>query len=193
MIAPRTKRIFLTPISSKDFSLLYEWRNSQSFRDKCSHRREPITAEEFRTELEKDFARDRHEQYMICRRSDKLPVGTIFSYGLNRLDGYVFVTTFLKDDYVGSGFGVEAFVLFATHLVQKLCLFKIYTDVYEYNLLSMKTLLKWGFKEEGRFKQHRVYRDRRWDMVRLAVYATDLNRVLEFGKRLGAEEEKETV
>jgi RimJ/RimL family protein N-acetyltransferase len=149
--------------------------------------------EEFRVELEKDFAFDRHEQYIICRRSDSMPVGTIFSYGLNRFDGHVFITTFLEDDYVGSGFGAEAFILFAIYLIQKFGLFKIYADVYEYNLLSMKTLLKWGFKEEGRFKQHRVYNDRRWDMVRLAVYATDLERALRFGRRLGIEEEKETA
>ena len=193
MIAPRTKRIFLRPITPNDLEFLYCWRNSQSFIDKCTHRHQSVTMEAFCAELENDLVRDRHEQYLICRRFDGLPIGTIFSYNLNRIDGYVFITIFLSDDYVGSGLGVEAFILFSIYLIQKFNLFKIYTDVYEYNLLSLKTMLHWGFEEECRFKQHRLYQKQRWDMIRLAVYATDLSRALKLGKRLGIEEQNKTV
>lgn len=189
MVKPHTRRIYLKPLTEGDISLLWKWRNEQPFRDFCSYRKGVVTLDEFREELDGDFSLDRHEQYLIYRRRNDEPIGTIFSYDFDQVNGHVFITTYLSDGNQGGGYGPEAFLLFAVHLVEVYDLFKIYTEVYDYNGLSLKTMLKGGFVEEGRFRGHRLYQERRCDLIRLAVYRSDVSRAINLILRLGGEEE----
>lgn len=174
----------------EDMESLWSWRNSPQYLRYCSCRREAISLEEFKLELERDFSCDRHEQYMICKRKTEEPIGTIFSYNYNFVDGYTFVTTFLSYGNEGSGRGVEAFLLFVVHLFEAYELHKVYTEVYEYNQLSLRTMLNGGLVEEGRFKEHRLFEERRWDLIRLAAFRHDLPRARNLVLRLGGKEKE---
>ena len=169
MVGPRTRRIFLRPITEEDLPILWRWRNSQSFRDFCSCRKEEISLNEFETEIQEDFTADRHEQYMICQAKTDEPMGTIFSYGFDPVNGHVSITTYLSDGNHGLSYGPEAFLLFIAHLFEAYNLFKIYTEVYDYNDLSLRTMLKGGFIEEGRFKGHRLYKEGRCDLLCIVI------------------------
>lgn len=171
--------------------MLWQWRNSSSYRQFCSWRKEEISFNEFCEELEGDFQNDRHEQYMICKKSNFKTIGTIFSYNFNPVDGHAFVTTFISSKHERRGYGAEAFILFVTHLFETYNLHKVYTEVYEYNSMSLQAMLNGGLIEEGRFKEHRLHNERRWDLIRLACYARDLPRARKLLFRLGAEEERE--
>jgi RimJ/RimL family protein N-acetyltransferase len=160
--------IFLNEITESDLPILYKWRNSSHFIDSCSTRRNIIDFGKFKEELISDFQKDRHIQCMI--RLTKKPIGTIYSYNLNKTDGYVFVTTYLEIGNERKGYGAVAFSLFVNFLFQSLDLYKVYCDVYSYNTESLKVLKNAGFVEEGIFKGHRLLNSKRYDLVRLAFF-----------------------
>lgn len=171
------RRVSLRHIERRDLEALWRWRNSLSFRKLCSVRRDEIGLEDFERELVADFERDRHEQFMIRENCGRTAIGTIYSYNLNLDDGFVFMTVFLEEAWVRKGYGADAFVLFLHHLFESHPLHKIYTEVYGYNETSLSAMLGGGFVEEGRFKEHRVFDGRRWDLIRLAFYRRQLESI----------------
>jgi RimJ/RimL family protein N-acetyltransferase len=168
MLLIEGKRTVLRQIDESDLLTLHEWRNSPSYMGLCSTRRNTVSLCEFRREIAKDFSRDRYLQCIISRKNEA--IGTIYAYGLNRSDGHVFVTTYVKPGYEKSGSGAEAFILFVYHLFESLSLYKVYSEVYSYNQHSLSCLKNGGFIEEGRFVGHRLHAGQRFDLVRLSLF-----------------------
>jgi len=162
----------LNELVESDLVTLCNWRNSACYMQFCTSRRSALSLDEFKEEIFRDFSTDRHAQFIIRRRG--IAIGTIFSHGLSRVDGHVFITTYIDEKYQTLGFGPEAFVLFFDYLVHTEDLFKVYTDVYSYNRNSLDGLLKVGFVEEGRFVGHRLFDGNRHDVIRLAFYTEKL-------------------
>ncbi len=148
-----------------------------------------ISLKEYHAELQQDRERDRHEQYIIVRRRDTVPLGTIFSYGYSKHDGHVFITCFVERSFLSIGYGVEATALFGPYLMEEYGLYKIYMDVYADNMGSLRSLLRYGFQVEGRFVGHRVVDGKHRDVVRLAAYQETVQRARRFALRLGASEQ----
>lgn len=171
-------RVVLRQIQPSDLEILWNWRNDPHFLQFCSVRRKLVGIEDFDEELGRDFLRDRHEQFLIYKKSDpNNPIGTIYSYNLNRVDGYAFVTVYLNKESEKKGYGAAATAVFFQYLFETFSLFKIYIEVYEYNAQSLNPLLKGGAVEEGRFRKHRLFGDKRWDLIRLAVYQDQLDSI----------------
>jgi RimJ/RimL family protein N-acetyltransferase len=181
-----TRRIYMRHICNSDLKILCQWRNSQDFRKYCSVRRNKISLPLFKKELQKDFRRDRHLQMLIFLKRTNKPIGTIYSYGLKKTDGYACVTTFLSRSYQKKGYGVEAVALFLYCLFSNYSLYKIYMDIYEYNKSSLSTIANAGFSEEGRFKEHRLYNGKRYDLFRYATYRKNLSKITKLLRRLKA-------
>lgn len=148
----------------------------------CSTRRNMISLLEFRQELLSDFQRDRHLQLMILAKGE--PAGTIYSYGFNPTDRYVFITIYVAREFENTGCGVEAFVLFALYLFKTFQLFKIYLDVYSYNAASLRLLSDERFILEGKFRGHRRIGEKRYDLFRFALLGTALPDFDNFTQRL---------
>lgn len=168
------RTVELTEVTRDDIPILHKWRNETGFRGFCSTRRNELGADEFEQELARDFDRDRHLQMLV--RHAGTPVGTIYSYSFNRTDGHAFVTTYVDPRYERMGYGAEAFMLFAYHLFTTYSLFKLYTDVYEHNDHSYRCLSRAGFAEEGRFRSHRLVNEKRYDLIRLALYSDQVSK-----------------
>lgn len=176
------RRIELRAIEDVDIPVLCEWRNSERFMDLCSTRRNSVTIQEFRDELQRDFSRDRHVQMLICK--GEIPIGTIYSYNFNQTDGYVFVTTFLTESCGKKGYGAEAFAVFMFYLFHEFGLHKIYTEAYSYNNESLSAMKNAGLVEEGRFCEHRLFNGNRYDLIRLAFFRSRLDELKKFVERL---------
>jgi len=179
------RHVYLRCCSEQDISLLFQWRNDNDFRKNCSVRRDETNLDDFREELKEDFKRDRHIQMMIVRKKDEKSIGTIYSYGYKKVDGYAFITIFLSESYRTSGYGVEAIALFLYHLFSKFPIFKIYMEVYEYNTQSLSCICGAGFSQEGCFGGHRLFNGIRYDLLRYAIYKErDISRIEIFLRRL---------
>jgi RimJ/RimL family protein N-acetyltransferase len=175
------RRIILRSIEISDLHILWKWRNQPDFKHLCSVRRNDVSFEEFDNELGDDFTKDRHEQFMILKKLGGEVIGTTYSYNLNINDGYVFLTIYIAPEYVARGYGASSFAIFCQYLFSRYHLFKIYTEVYAYNK-SLQAMLNGGLTEEGRFKNHRLIDEKRWDLIRLAIYKSQINMIDKIAK-----------
>lgn len=162
----------LREVQEEHLPTLFLWRNSDDFMKLCSTRRNFVSLEEFKNELASDLRKDRHTQFLIVRKGEY--IGTIYSYNLNRTDEYVFVTIYIAESWRSKGYGAEAMIVFFEHLFREYNLYKVYVEVYSYNLESLNALSSGGFVEEGRFCGHRLYNDKRYDLVRMAFFRSQL-------------------
>ena len=185
-----SKNIVLQELSESHIPLLHKWRNEEYFMKNCTMRKYRVSLEEFSEELKKDFEMDRHVQFLIFRKQDMQPIGTIYSYSYSKRDGHCFITTYIIPGMHSRGYGAEAFANFMKHLIDVFCLFKIYNDVYTFNSDSLRMLLKAGFQIEGTFKGHRMFNEVRYDLVRLAFFAGQKDKLTDFLKRFNVPERR---
>jgi RimJ/RimL family protein N-acetyltransferase len=183
MVCVESKNILLREFEISFLPILHTWRNEEVFLKNCTMRKEEISFEEFCEEISADFRNDRHTQFVAFRKSDSVPVGTIWSYAYSKRDGYCFVTTYIHPLYKRKGYGAEMFVRFLEYLIDTYSLFKVYTDVYSSNADSLTILLKAGFQIEGRFKGHRCFGGERRDLIRLAFFGEQKHKISEFLQR----------
>mgnify|MGYP001582364459 CR=1 FL=1 len=179
MVLPdlETSRIALRPIEESDYSVLYKWRNEFRFLKLVSSRREVVSFDAFSKELKREFERNRHMQFIVERKNEGSSIGTIYSFNLNQVDGYIFVNIYIDEVYENMGYGAEAVTLLVCYLFKFLPIHKIYFEAFEYNGLSVSTLRNAGFQEEGRFKEHRFFDGKRHDVFRFAAYRSSLQKL----------------
>lgn len=168
-----SKGLNLRPIREDDLSELFKWRNTSTFLNLCTHRKMCKDLAEFKSELESDFLKDRHLQFMISVGDQK--IGTIYSYGYHKLDAYCFFTVFISETHFNIGYGLKACVLFLHFLFKKGNLFKVYIDVYEYNHAVINLLKKLSLQLEGILKMQHIHNKKRYDVSRYAIYVEDLS------------------
>lgn len=86
------------------------------------------------------------------------PVGIVRLYNIHLMEGYAFLETIVTDHRaLRRGFGIEAAKLIAYYGVDVLGLRRIEAKAYEYNVLSINSMKKNGFVQEG------VLREAGWD------------------------------
>lgn len=179
-----SSRIRLRPVEEKDYPLLHKWRNESKFLALVSPKRELVNFDKFALEMKRAFERDRHLQFMIELKETGLAVGTIYSFGLNLTDGYVFINVYVDEKYERFGYGAQAGILLLCYLFDFFPIFKVYFDVFGYNSHSLSTLTSAGFKEEGRFVGHRFYEGQRFDVIRFAAFRDSIQRIRKIEERI---------
>lgn len=184
MICIESKNIVLQGLVESHLVILYQWRNQGDFMKNCTMRKNPVSFEEFNQELRGDFERDRHIQFVIFRKQDMEPIGTIYSYSYSGRDGHCFITTYIISSLRSRGYGVEAFANFMQYLFDTFHLFKIYNDAYDFNSDSLKMLQRAGFEIEGTFKGYRMFDGQRYDLVRLSFFVEQKVKLIDFLTRL---------
>lgn len=172
----------LRELQEEHLPILHLWRNSDDFMGLCSTRRNSVSLEEFRVELDSDLKKDRHNQFLIFRNEEC--IGTLYSYNFNRTDSYVFVTIFVAEPWRDKGYGAEAMIIFLEYLFREYGLYKVYAEVYSYNLESLHTLVSGKFVEEGRFRGHRLYHNERCDLIRMAFFRSQIRNFASLVERL---------
>ncbi|MBU6490731.1 GNAT family N-acetyltransferase [Patescibacteria group bacterium] len=172
----------LHELQKEHLPILFLWRNSDDFMGLCSTRRNVVSLDEFKKELQSDFSRDRHLQFMIVRKDEY--IGTLYSYNLNRTDGHAFATIFIAEGWRDKGYGAEAMIVFLEYLFREYRLYKVYAEVYSYNLKSLRALTSGRFVEEGRFRGHRLYQGERHDLIRMAFFESQVEDFAPLVKKL---------
>lgn len=159
----------LVAFELKHAPLLREWESDVSSLYLWTIRKAISSEVEFNEALVSRL-RDYYHTFLIITKSNENHAGFIYSYDANLVDGFVFVTTFLKPSSRQSGLGAKAGILFYNYLFSYYPLRKIYCDVFEYNEESLSALRKASFIIEGTFHKHRFFRGNYYTMYRLALY-----------------------
>jgi ribosomal-protein-alanine N-acetyltransferase len=103
------------------------------------------------------------------------PVGVVRLFNIHLLEGYCFLETIITDRRaMKRGFGVEAGKLISYYGVDVLGLRRIEAKVYEYNVLSMNSLRRNGFRQEGVLRQAGFDGERYWDLVIFGILKEEI-------------------
>ncbi len=107
-----------------------------------------------------------------------VPVGVVRLFNIHLLEGYAFLETIITDvRAMKRGFGVEAGKLISYYGVDVLGLRRIEAKVYEYNVLSMNSLRRNGFQQEGVLRQAGFDGERYWDLVIFGILKDEIEAV----------------
>jgi RimJ/RimL family protein N-acetyltransferase len=106
------------------------------------------------------------------------PVGVVRLFNIHLLEGYAFLETIIADRRaLRCGFGVEAGKLVSYYGVDVLGLRRLEAKVYAYNVLSMNSLRRNGFREEGVLRQAGYDGCRYWDVVVFGILKDEIDAV----------------
>jgi [ribosomal protein S5]-alanine N-acetyltransferase len=110
-----------------------------------------------------------------AQRGWTAPVGVVRLFNIHLLEGYAFLETIIADPRaMKRGFGVEAGKLISYYGVDVLGLRRIEAKVYEYNVLSMNSLRRNGFRQEGVLRQAGFDGERYWDLVIFGILKEEI-------------------
>jgi [ribosomal protein S5]-alanine N-acetyltransferase len=106
------------------------------------------------------------------------PVGVVRLFNIHLLEGYAFLETIVAESRaMKRGFGIEAGKLISYYGVDVLGLRRIEAKVYEYNVLSMNSLRRNGFRQEGVLRQAGYDGERYWDLVIFGILKDEIEAV----------------
>jgi [ribosomal protein S5]-alanine N-acetyltransferase len=106
------------------------------------------------------------------------PVGVVRLFNIHLLEGYAFLETIVADvRAMKRGFGIEAAKLIAYYGMDVLGLRRLEAKVYEYNVLSMNSLRRNGFRQEGVLRQAGYDGERYWDLVIFGILKNEIEAV----------------
>jgi len=105
----------------------------------------------------------------------KKPLGLVRLFNIHLLEGYAFLETMLADvRALRRGLGVEAGKLICAYGLDVLGLHRIEAKVYEYNRLSVNSLKRHGFKQEGVLRKAGFYDGRHYDVLVFGILREEL-------------------
>ena len=106
------------------------------------------------------------------------PIGVVRLFNIHLLEGYAFLETIIAEQHaIRHGFGVEAGKLISYYGVDVLGLRRIEAKVYAYNALSMNSLRRNGFQQEGVLRQAGYDGQRYWDVVVFGILKDEIEAV----------------
>jgi len=114
---------------------------------------------------------------LVHPRDGIAPVGFVRLYGVNLGEGFGFLETALVDRRaLRAGLGVEASRLVVAWAMDALGLRRVEAKVYAYNLLSVNSLRRNGFVQEGVLRRARTWDGRRWDILVFGMLEDEMRR-----------------
>jgi len=106
------------------------------------------------------------------------PIGVVRLFNIHLLEGYAFLETIITDRRaIRHGYGVEAGKLISYYGVDVLGIRRIEAKVYAYNVLSMNSLRRNGFREEGVLRQAGFDGTQYWDVVIFGILKDEIEAV----------------
>jgi len=105
----------------------------------------------------------------------KKPLGLVRLFSIHLQEGYAFLETLLGDQHaLRHGFGVEAGKLICAYGLDVLGLRRIEAKVYEYNRLSVNSLIRHGFRQEGVLRKAGFFGGRHYDVLVFGILREEL-------------------
>jgi [ribosomal protein S5]-alanine N-acetyltransferase len=112
---------------------------------------------------------------VVARRGGRAPVGLVRLFNIHLLEGWAFLETMIADpDAIQLGFGVEAAKLISYYGVDVLGLRRIEAKVYAYNRLSINSLKRYGFQQEGILRQAGYQNGQACDVVVFGILREEI-------------------
>jgi RimJ/RimL family protein N-acetyltransferase len=134
--------------------------------------REFLCSFQFRDYIYRKIDRDYHTFFIAFNESNHV-IGVVFSNKYDIKNGFLYTTVALRYEYMKTGLGAEAGLVYCDFLFQNYPIRKIYTTVFSYNELSKNTMYSAGFNIEGTLKQHVFVNGKYHDLNILSVFKNE--------------------
>lgn len=180
LVVARGRMIHLRTLTRRDLTYLAEWGDDRSLEylvgsDFLRAFREIYDKQP--TFFDAVLADPTQIALMIVpnRSGDGKPVGVVRLFNIHVEDGYAGIETVVADAHASRrGFGVQASRLVAFYGVDVLGLRRIECKAYEYNALSINTLLRNGFTQEGVLRKAAFKNGRYWDIIIFGILRDEI-------------------
>jgi hypothetical protein len=114
-------------------------------------------------------------QFIVRERSQHVEVGAVAAYNADLHHGHCAAAIAVIASAENTGIGYIAGELFLDYLFRTYDLRKIYFELPEFNVPSIRSLIGNLFQEEGRLREHIYYDRRHWDRCIYAIYRSDFD------------------
>ena len=179
IVISRGTRVYLRTLAPEDLPLLAEWVD------------DPFIDRMVGSELLRSFKHvydkspDFYEAVLTdatqvvlmieANRGHGKPLGLARLFNIHLFEGYAFLETLLADQRaMRRGYGVEAAKLISYYGMDVLGLRRLEAKVYEYNVLSMNSLRRNGFTQEGVLRKAGFDGERYWDVLIFGVLRDEM-------------------
>ncbi len=161
------KKILLKPPEATDLKKLYEWFSSEE-RYLWTNDRTHYSFSDFC----ESFHSKQHNYYynfmIIWYRKSSEPIGFIYAYNYQQLNGYIYTTCFIEKNKRNLGLGAIAAVAYYDMWFREHPIVKICNEVFEYNQNSY-SCLKGIFHLDGVLRCHRFYNRKYYDVYLFSI------------------------
>ncbi len=163
----------LRPIQKEDYPFLWELRADPEFAYLWMQGRNLPSFEAYCNDLEYALSTHVISLMVVETLNDRRPVGIMYAYDYNQLDGYAYLTMAFHPAYTRTTWAGEAYLIYNHYLFSFLNIRKLYSEVYEFNQPVIKVLTRIRWQVEGVFKQQRYFAGKYWNTVCLALTRED--------------------
>ena len=112
---------------------------------------------------------------VICVRETDRPIGLVRLFNIHRRDGYAFLETIIADTRaLRLGYGIEGSKLIAYWAIDVLKLRRLEAKVYPWNKLSVNTMKRRGWKQEGVLREAVFHEGEYRDLLVFGILAHEI-------------------
>lgn len=170
----------LVPIGREDLGFLYDLAVSEETGWNWRFSGTVPRPEDF----ERDLWAGVHAQFVVVERKSKLKIGHVMAYGADPRRGYCYIAGAIVPNYHLHPAAIEALWRFTIYLFMTWPFRKLYFEMPEYNLPSIRGGLGQYFMEEGCLKDHVYVNGHFWDWYFLAIYRDQFLNLPELRRRI---------
>lgn len=169
----KSRRLILRAIEESDLPLIARWRSDPEIYE-YFYEFLPISARQQRNWYEKQLS-DSSEINLVVAKPDGTGIGTVSIYHIDRRSRKAeWGRLIIGDPEIrGGGIGSEIEVLVLQYAFEHLNLHKLYCEVLVENASVVSLHKKFGFKEEGIFREHVFKGGQYMDVAMLSMMESD--------------------
>lgn len=156
----------LEPIGVDDINFLYTLAVDPEVGFRWRYRGSPPPVDQFVRELWDQVL----VQFVARRVKDHTPAGHLVCYGPDPGRRYAYVGAVFLPEYMGSGLGARAVIMFIRYLFHTFTFTKLYMEIPGFNWPLVSSGEGRLFHVEGILRDHEYYAGQAWDKYLCAIY-----------------------
>lgn len=161
--------------TQEDLKWMYEVRCNASEWALIQNWRYLPTFDQFLNELQQETYRG--DQRVVIENLQGEPIGLLYTYDTDLYNRRTFWTTYLKPEYRKGVYAIDAVISFLSLLFFVSNLHKVCAHILSFNRLSLNTLLKAGFKQEGVLREHIWWDGKAYDEIVVSMLKSEYEAV----------------
>ncbi|ABX31895.1 GCN5-related N-acetyltransferase [Petrotoga mobilis SJ95] len=159
------EKCFLSPVNPDDFEKYTEWLNDPEISENMMVEDNIISLLKEKDILEK-MAKGNDVFFAIVDLETEELIGNCGLHDINRINQSAVLGIFIGNrEYLSKGYGTQAIKLLLNYGFNVLNLNNIMLEVFEYNKRAIRSYQKAGFKEIGRRRQAKFFKNNRYDII----------------------------